>query len=70
MSHQLDQTNLEILKYLSAGYTLKRISETIFLSHMAVVKRIERMKEQSDCKNIPELVFHFSDQIKVLRQAS
>lgn len=70
MNHHLDQTNLTILKYLSEGYTLKETSDKIYLSRGAVKKRLEKMRDETGCKNITGLIFHYSDQIKQLKQAS
>lgn len=68
--HQSDPVNLSILKYLSEGNTQRQIAEKIYLSFDAVNARLDKMRQEAGVKNNTELVFYYSDQIKLLKKAS
>jgi DNA-binding NarL/FixJ family response regulator len=63
---QLDQTNQLILKYLSKGFTYKEIGQKVYLSYETIKKRLEKIKDETGCRNDKALVFHYSDFIKQL----
>lgn len=70
MSHQLDTTDLQILKLLSDGKSQKEIAPLIYRSYVAVRIRIQKLKEKTNCGSNAALVMYFSDEIKALSKAS
>jgi DNA-binding NarL/FixJ family response regulator len=64
----LDQTNKQILKYLSEGLTSKEIAPKVYLSEARVVQRIAEMMDATNTKNRTELVFYFYEDIKQIRE--
>jgi DNA-binding CsgD family transcriptional regulator len=65
---QLDQTNKLILMHLSEGLTYKEIGLKVFLSYETIKKRLERIKDETGCRNDKALVFHYSDFIRQMRE--
>jgi DNA-binding CsgD family transcriptional regulator len=53
---KLDQTDKEILNFLSQGKTAREIGKLVFLSYWAVVKRKGKLKESFGAKNDKELI--------------
>jgi DNA-binding NarL/FixJ family response regulator len=64
----LDQTNKQILKYLSEGLTSKEIAPIVDLKEVTVIKRIVVMMEETRTKNRTELVYYFRGLIEEIRQ--
>jgi DNA-binding NarL/FixJ family response regulator len=64
----IDQTNKQILKYLSEGLTSKEIAPKVYLSEARVVQRIAEMMDATNTKNRTELVFYFYEDIKQIRE--
>lgn len=70
MNHQLDTTDLLILRLLSEDKTKKEIAPLIYRSYDTVKKRIQKLKEFANCSSNAALVMYFSDEIKQLKQSA
>ncbi len=53
---ELTKRETEILEYLSAGYTNKRIAEKLFISHFTVKRHIENIYIKLQAQNRVELI--------------
>jgi DNA-binding CsgD family transcriptional regulator len=69
-NQKLDPTNLSILRLLSQGLIYRTLANKIFLSRGAVRKRVEKLKEETGCKNIPELVYYYRKEIEEVKQTA
>lgn len=56
---KLDQTNKQILEYLSQGLTRKEIAGKIFASKASIDKRLQKLFLQTGSKNNAELTSWF-----------